>query len=288
MISPLKQNMLSDFYLGTGIVPTNPVATFGPVPPGFVWTFSVAAVIAENLTIGDTSTNPLGSDNHNELLANMVWTLYRNGAPEMTWIGMSVLCNVQAFGNDVIQVAGELPGGGVSSDILIDQPLPVTISMIGYEGLAAEVNLTVPFVSTSVQSAPTQNTAYPPSLLIEADAIVTNAGTTPLLASFFGDQVQIWSIELNLSLSATSIGARVDAVITDSVADNLARASLVAGGTATNPGNTSTAMAKDCRGFLIPAVGAPLDLVVTASGTGALYCSATVLYTLGLNAGGFD
>lgn len=286
-VVPLRLTALSDFAFGRSAEFdfTPPVGQFGPVPPGYIWTGTLCACISQTLTSGAQSLTPLGTESGGDALSGIIWTLYRNGAAEQSWIGLSSLCNVQAFANDVLQIAGQVPDIGVpvnTSPSIEDIIQPVTFSFLGYAGTENEVELTVPFISTSVQSVASQGMSLPSSELLTTSTVALSAGTTDLLADRqILQSYQLWGLTLDLSVG-TQATARADANIqSDSGQAIYLQGSVVANGSATASGNATVAHDLDARGIVLPR-SVPLQLVVTATFTGtgnSLRASATVYYS---------
>lgn len=71
-------------------------------------------------------------------LASVTWELLRNGQPEISWVGYTILEDFQAFGGDIITIIGyNIPNG------------MVTLTWQGYTYNEGSVPLTQPSLSTS-------------------------------------------------------------------------------------------------------------------------------------------
>jgi hypothetical protein len=210
MITPLRKNYGAQMISPNGqLKHNNLVFQFEAVPPGYIWTGSISIVTTQSLTSGPQSVDPPGSFSNNDFLANAQWTLYRNGAAEITWIGLSMLCNFQAFGNDIITVTGFLPQSGVSpitaNSIFTsaDPALSLTLVFNGYAGTTNEIALTTAFLSTAVQAAPNQSVSTPGNLMTTAwTGHITTLGTFPVPTIVAG--IRIWNAWISLAVIGTA------------------------------------------------------------------------------------
>lgn len=258
---------------------TTPVTTFGPVPPGYVWTGSIGAVMSQQLTVGAQSAVPPGTPDNNEWLANVIWTMYRNGQAEATWVGYSQLCDVQAFDNDILTVVGRLPGIGGQG------PLPaipntrvmqnVTISYLGYSGTEQEVPITVPFVSTSVESQP--NAIVPASNPIPINALLTNPGSTTLITT---GPAQLWSATICLSATTGTTLVTADAYLEDITHYQYAMATLECQGNASTAGQLAVSTTTALGGGMVDFASFPLRFTMVTSGSPGVRASCTLTYSL--------
>lgn len=94
--------------IGSGNQPSVNTFTFPAVPTGLVWTggFFICPSNAQSQSV-NTGVAASG-------YGDLTYIVYRNGQPEATWNGYSVLENYQATGGDVITIIayGELPTQG--------------------------------------------------------------------------------------------------------------------------------------------------------------------------------
>lgn len=270
------------------------VAIFDIVPPGYIWTGSISATIAQNITPGTQSQIPAGYNPFNDILQNMEFTLYRNTVPEWTWVGLSALCNIQLMPNDAIIVVGVLPQSGTSYvpqtgitfDAAVNLSLNVNITFTGYSTDQGSAVLTVPFISTSVQSTPSLSTAFPVSALQTATIVDTTlVGTQPLLASVphpgILENARLWGTWLTVANAAvancTVTAQIVDSAVTPRVLNTVVSAAV---------GTTGTAMGGHLYvplpgGMFMTGIDFPLNLTVVTTGTDDVFrVSAGVQYSV--------
>lgn len=276
-ISPIRNLLASDFLTAEAEFDpfVVPVFTLPTVPPGYVWTVSLSAVLAANLTVGDNSPMPPNRQVSNELLQNAVFTLYRNGAAEWTWVGLSALCNLQLFGNDVVIINMHFPPtGGVG---IVNFPQPLSLSMVGYSGTTDEVSLTVPFLSTTVTSNVSSPTTIPAEPL-QISSFTSAAAGSHQLMSDPGDLELHFMTTVSATISATSTGAgTADCLIQDGVGNDLCNVGVNVLGTATQPGNQTMSLSLDLAGFVF---FPPVNGIVSISGTvSAFRATGTILWS---------
>lgn len=281
MISKLRLSnpvpFLGGGSLDAGFRP--PVTTFGPVPPGYVWTGSIGAVMAQQLTVGSSSAVPPGTNDGNEWLSNIIWTLYRNDQAEATWIGLSQLCDVQAWGNDVLTVVGQVPSAGAYGPLPPAATRPdqqCVISYLGYQGTEDEVPVVVPFVSTSVQSVPWAANGSPQVAPLTAYVLATATGTSTLLLN---GPASLWSAAITLSATTGSTLVTADAYIQDALGNVYCVATVEGQGNATTPGNLQVSQVIDLHGVLLSSSEAPITLRVFSTGAPGVRAAAHLVYS---------
>lgn len=268
MIVPLHRTYLSPFWSGAPTQKLSPIiAMFDTVPPGFIWTGSIMVSTSQILTAGANSKMPAGSESFNNLLQNMVFTFYRNGSAEFTWVGYSQPANVQLFSNDIGTVVGFLPTSETLAQLDTADPITVAVSFVGYAGEESEIELQVPFLSTSTQSPLTSAINEPvgqvqPAAVVDVLApgtyhILTGvpvvAGLTPL--------AQLWSCSVSLGLAAlTTVSCTAKIVDANGLVYAAVSLRTETGGT----GQVGTAVAavsdRELHGASVTAF--PIDLVV--------------------------
>ncbi len=279
--SPLNQVrqalLVTGEGLGPGTYPTVGVA-FDTVPPGFVWTASIAITMSQQLTPGANSRSPLGSPNDADYLASMIWTLYRNGNAEVSWLGPGMLCDVQGFGNDVLAVGGQ-PGYSLvtANPNPVTPPRQVSIALIGYSGPEGQVPLVTPHISTSAISpnalAPLNTPAGP---IQNQGVVVTTAGTTTLINDSIA--VQLWALQLTASITgSTGSTLPLDVRVEDVFGQLYGTLQLGALGVATAPNSVGQAVAIPLYGDIVQPGQMPLSLIVVAS-AGTIRVGAVVVF----------
>lgn len=167
-----------------------------------MWTVAISATIAQTLTVGSGSAFPPGSNTHNDLLQNIIWTLYRNSDPQFTWVGTAVLRNLQLYSNDQVTVVGHLPGGNTAVIGGITTPVPINVWMTGYSDNAGSAALVTPEVTGG------QPLSNMDSLLVSASGILAPGGAKNL---GLYDVASISSVELFLTGSAVATGVQFTA-----------------------------------------------------------------------------
>lgn len=268
--TPLHKTYGAALVSSASTLQNNAVFTFEPVPPGFIWTGTISIVFSQQLTVGANSKVPPGSFSNNDVLANWQWTFYRNGNAEFTWIGLSMPANIQLFGNDVAMVTGYLPQSGINP-ITIDPVFglanfatALTLGFNGYAGTEAEVQLVVPFLSTSVQSAPNESVNWPGNFVNPAASVIASTvGNFSILT--YSVPVRIWSAWLSLTICGAASQALWAGEITDALGNVYLGTTI--GTSATSVGHTTSNT--DLRGIFLPASTSPLKYAITlAAGTG--------------------
>lgn len=283
-VVPLKKSYVAPFVQPGALL--NTVAVFDVVPPGSIWTGTISISISTQLNSSvNASQSAYLISPMNDLMSNIVWTLYRNGTAEWSWVGYTALCNLQAYGNDQLIVVGKIVGLSPISPVV--NQINVTVNYIGYSGDAGEIPLTVPFLSTSTSTNLNQNQTAPqisPQTISLRD--LTSTGTFQFLANnllpapYTG--VQVWSASISLAISAiTTVGTT--AQITQRPAtgtDLLALSCETEVGTSTTVGTTSTAaLAQELHGAIVDLSTNPINLIINATAAN-VRCSATLCYSL--------
>jgi hypothetical protein len=295
---------------GDYVINSTFIASFDTVPQGSVWTGSVSACMLANFPVSGTSVYTLEGNNslpnlntHNEILQSVVWTLFRNGFAEYTWIGSSMLCNFQAWGGDVITVLGEIPtagnsiyqntpptSGAIAQGIMANNATQFTNMQVRWTGYASDnaqqTPIQVPFLS-SAPGNPSQGLMSPSQRIQVAFASVnTNAATsiipvpTGVPAGYF-PMIQLWSISLTASAVSTTAAPGENHTIT--VTDNFGNtyAALTIQTLAGQPVANSTTV--DCKGIMLTCAGItnqmPLVVEIPITGTYIGRVTATVYYS---------
>lgn len=275
-IAHLNRSYQGPFWPG-GLPPTVgiPLFTFDSVPPGSVWTGTISVTTSPTLTTGTATPNPAGALSHNDVLVNMIWTLYRNGSPELTWIGLSQAVNVQLFSNDKAVVVGTLPASGVVVALTTADPINLTCTFIGYSGDETEITPVVPFVSGSTESTPYQSTSIPAVLSTArtlnqsgAGSVNFNIGAAPAAANF----MRIWGAWLVVGVDNVVAGA-VSAVIIDNNGGVVLSNSVV--------GSGNSAVSLQFNSVIVPVGNLPLKTTVAdlVGGSTKILTNAGVVYT---------
>lgn len=257
-IARLNRTYQSQFWPGgTNPAVSSPIFTFDPVAPGSVWTGTISITTAAVLTPGSNSANPQGVQNHNDMLVNMIWTLYRNGSPEMTWIGLSQAVNVQLYSNDVVVVIGTLPLPGVVVALTNTNPINLACSYVGYSADESEVHPLVPYVTGSTQASPYEPLSFPGDVQVATILNKSGTGTVNFGLTSAGNAnfLRIWSAWIVLGVN--------------NAASNVTSASIRTGNGAfyfTNSvmgsGNVSNSLDLGSGPMLVPVGFLPLQLQV--------------------------
>lgn len=268
---------------------TNPyllpiVAQFPTTPPGYTWTGTISAV-AQNVVTSTDVNNPTAPfalwDPGNDLLSYIQWTLYRNGQAEQTWQGANMLCNVQSFGdsNDQLVISGVFPNTPTGVEPLAET-VNVTVNFIGYQGLASEIPLVVPFVSMTEQNPFTQlidpNTIYSRRLFQTSRVGVdTNQTmlTGPIPGTGFTGNALLASAFISLTNLAGASATSVIASLTDAGGVTYDSVCCLSGANMAQTESSAVEL------HLVTLVNFPLSLVFQTSGTGLNFtCSAGILW----------
>jgi hypothetical protein len=272
-ISRLNRSYQSQFWLGgVNIVPVAPVFAFDACPPGSVWTGTISVTAANTLTMGTGTANPAGSFSHNDILVNMIWTLYRNGQPEMTWIGLSQAINVQLFANDHAVVVGTLPASGVSVQLNNQNPINLICNYLGFSEDELTARPVVPYTTGTNQSSPFAATSEPNVITPATIFQHTGAGvvTFPMAALGPYASVRIWRAYITLSASNTATNG-VSVWIADNAGDVFLSCGVV--------GNQSQTIALDLGGLVVGGTLLPIQLhIVDLSATATDILTSAGLY----------
>lgn len=232
-----------------------PIFTFDAVAPGTVWTGTVSVTTSTVLTAGTNSPNPDGSGSHNDMLVNMIWTLYRNGSPELTWIGLSQAVNVQLFSNDKVVVIGTLPASGTVVNLTTSNPITLVCNYIGYSGSEWDVQPLVPYVSGSTESSPYQPVSLPTELTTATVFNKNGTGSVNFTLNSPGSAnfLRVWSLWLSLSVNNAATNVTT-AYILSNAGGVLFDLSVM--------GSGNQALSLTCGPLLVPVSALPMLVLV--------------------------
>lgn len=284
MITPINQQYLSQYVTTTptGTTLSSPVFIMPSVPPGSVWTLTFAITPASNIKVGQNNSDAVMFINpHADLLNRIVWTLYRNNNAEQSWVGFSQLCNVQLFGNDTVTIIGSGGRPGFPAVINNVNPIPLTLTTLGYQGLETEVPLTVPFISTSSATDLCLSSNSPQANILQISTTKNAFGTTALIpAAAYGtypvSTVRFWTISLSMSqVSAATNNSKME--VQDASGDV-----ILACGVSSGANGQTASISQDMKGYGVEGNSLfPINLVITnitgGSVTG-LVASCNIIY----------
>lgn len=216
---------------------------------GSVWTGTIAAVVPN--VPGYNFTNLLNV-RQQTLFGQAQWTMFRNGVPELTWLGFTVLTDFQAYGLEqiTIQANGLVPSTNYqlswTGHNQSDYEAPIL-----YPSFSTTTTLSTGAVSSQIQSGQT--------------GTVNSGSTSTLLAATPGTQWQLWDLTLDMAggtdgtpAAATPASATFTATLPNAGLVIL-RGNLVWEGTT---GAVCKAFSQQMRGFQLP-VGDGLQLSVS-------------------------
>lgn len=226
---------------------------FPPVPQGQTWTGSIAISV------------PFGDD-----LQGIIWTLFRDGTPFLSWEEFGVATDVQAISHEQLVLVGTFIGTPAEVPLFI-----VTATWTG----AADDSRKVPFLWPSVTGAarglvqvynsngPDAPLAVVPASMGDAEASqeLTSAGTSINLmaAPPSGHTYSIW--ELGLQITAASISTETGAKwLTGTIQTTAPSKALLQGQVSTVPGSADSCWQQISLHGLTLAAGQTLQLVAGA------------------------
>lgn len=226
---------------------------------GSVWTGTIAAVVPN---IPGYNFANLLNVRQQALFGEAIWTVFRNGIPEMTWLGFTVLTDFQAHGLEAItiQANGLVPNTNYQLAWTGHNQAEYEAPIL-YPSFSNTSTLATGPVASQIQAGQTGN--------------IQPGNTVALIPASVGTQWQIWDLTLDVSGTGDGTG---DAVFTQSVAATLhtagvtlLRCDLVFNNWAARAVSPAAkAVTQQMRGFNLP-VGDGLDIVVPALGAGAVF-----------------
>lgn len=242
----------------------NALFTFNVVPPGFVWTMTlVPTANTTGLTLGKIPPAAL------DVFGQSVWTLQRNGIPEMTWVGYTLVTDFQAFGNDRIAVS-------------VSNVTPNTQLLLTMRG-SSDLSDTVPALPPRYSAALPLGAGADPTQMQEGVAgLVVNGTSSILVVGAAGVQLQLWDISWNVvgmndvgSGGATQqFSAEMRGTVSNTLIDS---AAAMWGGQGQS---CSVSRYINMRGLYLP-VGDGVKLTVPTVAVGSnMVADATITFTL--------
>jgi len=235
------------------------VFTFDVPQQGSVWTGTIAAVVPN---IPGYNFTALLNVRQQALFGSAIWTMFRNGIPELTWLGFTVLTDFQAYGLEqiTIQANGLVPNTNYQL-AWTGHNQSVNEAPILYPSFSTTTTLSTGPVASQIQAGQTGN--------------IQPGNTVVLIPVIAGTQWQIW--DLTLDVTGTGDGSG-DAVFIQSVTAQLHTAGTVIArcdlafnnwaARAVSP--VAKVLSQQMRGFQLP-VGDGLDIVVPALGAGSVF-----------------
>lgn len=237
---------------------------FPAVPSGMTWTGSFLPCIPQQILPLPVPLDPMPT------LNNVTWLLTRNGQPELTWTGDTILRDVQAGPGDRLMVtAYNLPD------------FPVSVVTVTWKGYAIDTSRSWPVTmwlsNSGSGGAPPAN---PDTRIASANWVSTTSaasGSSLIISSGGGPTLSLLEAQLSYSVACASGSANSASgliYITDTVAGaTIAQLPIVC-----KPGQAvSDSVTLDCHGYVPQANAGGTTSVYLQWSAGALQADNSVI-----------
>lgn len=163
---------------------------FPTVPQGLVWSGTIAPNVTEQFAD----------------LTGIVWTLYKNNVPYLTWQEYGIAVDVQAIGQETVKVVGQYIGP-VFSGALGPPTFHVGMTWTGWSDDAATAEIVAPRTVDSTRGMQYVTNLYPQLPSVASGFLNAVSSTTVVYA---GDDVHVmdlWQVNLNVSAANSNTTA---------------------------------------------------------------------------------